>query len=91
MAPRLPLSYDLNAEIPEFTSVLNHNTLPTIHNTELIRLSTRWFQRKQSSSKESVLLKKSWNDSWQGPILDRPALIPIITPQLKYLEYLVKT
>ncbi|KAK2369554.1 hypothetical protein QL285_082682 [Trifolium repens] len=57
-APRLHLHYDNNAGISESTSVLNHNTLPTIHNTELIRLSTRWFQRKQSRSKGSVLLRK---------------------------------
>jgi hypothetical protein len=30
------------------------------------------------------------NDSCQGTILYRPTLIPIITPQLKYLEYLVE-
>ncbi|KAK2456282.1 hypothetical protein QL285_003661 [Trifolium repens] len=49
---------NLLLELPWSTSVLNHNTLPTIHNTELIRLSTRWFQRKQSRSKGSVLLRK---------------------------------
>jgi hypothetical protein len=43
--------YGFNAGIPEFTLVLNYNTLPTIRNTELIRLNTRWFQRKQFRSK----------------------------------------
>jgi hypothetical protein len=57
-APRLNLHHDLNAGISGSTSVLNHNTLPTIHNNELIRLSMRWFQRKQSRSKGSVLLRK---------------------------------
>ncbi|MCI37916.1 hypothetical protein A2U01_0059143, partial [Trifolium medium] len=31
----------LNTRPPWFTSVLNRNTLPTIHDTKLIRLSTR--------------------------------------------------
>jgi hypothetical protein len=46
----IALHCDLNDGISEFTSVLNHNTLPTIRNTELIRLSTRLFQRKQFRS-----------------------------------------
>ncbi|KAK2456669.1 hypothetical protein QL285_004017 [Trifolium repens] len=54
----IALHCDVNAGISEFTSVLNHNTLPTIHNTELIRLSTRRFQRKQSRSKGSALFRK---------------------------------
>ncbi|KAK2373649.1 hypothetical protein QL285_074676 [Trifolium repens] len=58
IVPRLQLRYGFTAGIPEFTSVLNHNTLPTIHNTKLIRLSMRWFQRKQSRSKGSVLLRE---------------------------------
>jgi hypothetical protein len=57
-APRLQLHYGFNAGIPEFTLVLNYNTLPTMHNTELIRLSTRWLQRKQFRSKGSVSFRR---------------------------------
>jgi hypothetical protein len=47
-ASGLHLHYDLATRPSWSTSVLNRNTLPTIHDTELIGLSTQWFQRKQS-------------------------------------------
>ncbi|KAK2454036.1 hypothetical protein QL285_001640 [Trifolium repens] len=54
----IALTATLTLEFQSSLQFLNHNTLPTVHNTELIRLSTRRFQRKQSRSKGSVLIGK---------------------------------
>ncbi|KAK2402750.1 hypothetical protein QL285_052243 [Trifolium repens] len=49
------------------------------------------FSVNSPDPKGPYYLGKNCNDLWQGPILDQPALIPIITPQLNFLEYLAET
>ncbi|GAU43936.1 hypothetical protein TSUD_135840 [Trifolium subterraneum] len=54
--PSLRFNFLFTTRPPWSTSVLNRNTLPITHDTELTGLSTRGFQRKQSDSKGSATL-----------------------------------